>query len=257
MIVPIYLAKLKQDNSTDNPNKSILHKMKNLWKNDSNNENKPNKVILIIYALVVLTIVALLSYLFYRGDLSLNFNREKETAKTENTASTKTDDDDQKQQKQTDQAKSNQSDEAQQNGEPKEEKGQILKDGVQQSNNDNKTNESSQEDKQTSSETPKVQIEDFEYTAVKGDSLHYLVRKSLIRYLKFKGILQEIDNNQKIYIETNVVKALGKRKLKIGEKVIVPVSLLEKWTEKSQKLTQAQKLAWRPYAMKVNYEIIE
>ena len=93
----------------------------------------------------------------------------------------------------------------------------------------------------------------YNYIAVKGDSLHFLVRKSMLDYIRVNNI--SIDNNQKIYAETNIVKEFGVRRLNIGESIIIPQKLIAEWVLNSLSLTESEKMAWRPYANKVNYNL--
>lgn len=93
----------------------------------------------------------------------------------------------------------------------------------------------------------------YDYIAVKGNSFHFLVRRSMLNYIRVNNI--SIDNNQKIYAETNIVKEFGVRRLNIGESLIIPQKIIAKWVLNSLSLTESEKMAWRPYANKVNYNL--
>jgi cytoskeletal protein RodZ len=93
----------------------------------------------------------------------------------------------------------------------------------------------------------------YVYVAESGDSLHVLVRKAMLNYLKKQNI--QIDDEQKIFAETNIVQAIGPRYLMIGETVAISREVVAEWVAKSRDLTPAEKDAWWPYAQLVDYSL--
>ncbi|GIW57505.1 MAG: hypothetical protein KatS3mg083_450 [Candidatus Dojkabacteria bacterium] len=121
-------------------------------------------------------------------------------------------------------------------------------------NNNSTNNNSTNNNDNTSPSNPTVgSSNQYVYVAENGDSLHWLVRKAILNYLKIQNI--QIDDEQKIFAETNIVRVIGPRHLMIGETVSISRELVAEWVTKSRDLTPAEKDAWRPYSLLVDYSL--
>lgn len=118
------------------------------------------------------------------------------------------------------------------------------------SSNNNSSNNNSNTD--NNSVTPVTETDtQYDYTAASGDSMTLFVRRSMLSYLENKKI--DLNASQKIYVETLLTQQYGSPRLKVGQKVSVLKSDLEKWVNNAKALSSSAQAKWAKYAALVNY----
>lgn len=95
---------------------------------------------------------------------------------------------------------------------------------------------------------------DWQYSAPKGSSLTILVRRSLMLYDQQNKDIN-LSKAQIIFAETNIVKQIGPRLLKIGERVKIASSLVGDYATKSTNLSQKQLTAWQVYVNRASFQL--
>jgi cytoskeletal protein RodZ len=117
-----------------------------------------------------------------------------------------------------------------------------------QSESNNQSSASLTENNESSKQNS---MTEYSYTATRGDSLTLLARRAMLAYLQTEGV--NLNNNQKIYAETNIVIELGSYPLNIGQQVTIPTTVISKWVESAETLPNEAQQRWSIYAAKVNY----
>lgn len=91
----------------------------------------------------------------------------------------------------------------------------------------------------------------YDFVAQPGDSYTQMARKAVQIY----GIETQtnLSTEQIVFVETNLTQAAGSPALEIGQKVTLSKALVSEWVAKAITLTDAQKAAWHPYTIGVDF----
>lgn len=92
----------------------------------------------------------------------------------------------------------------------------------------------------------------YDFVAKAGDSYTVMARKSVQTQASKDKI--KLSNEQIVFAETNLTIVAGSPSLNLGQGVKIDRATVKAWVDKATKLTDAQKAAWTPYTLNVNFD---
>lgn len=92
----------------------------------------------------------------------------------------------------------------------------------------------------------------YDFVAKEGDSYTVMARKSVQTQASKDKIT--LSNEQIVFAETNLTLAAGSPLLNVGQEVKIDRATVKTWVDNATKLTDAQKAAWTPYTVNVNFD---
>ena len=120
--------------------------------------------------------------------------------------------------------------------------------GGSQANAQEATTTQAKETKTTTTAKPTT----YDFVAKAGDSYTVMARKSVQTQANKDKI--KLSNEQIVFAETNLTIAAGSPVLNLGQMVKIDRATVKSWVDKATKLTDAQKAAWTPYTVNVNFD---
>jgi hypothetical protein len=124
----------------------------------------------------------------------------------------------------------------------------LLVSGGQASAQDAKSTEQTKETKTTTAAKPAT----YDFVAKSGDSYTVMARKSVQTQANKDKV--KLSNEQIVFAETNLTILAGSPELSVGQSVKIDRATVKAWVDKATKLTDAQKAAWTPYTINVNFD---
>lgn len=102
-------------------------------------------------------------------------------------------------------------------------------------------------------ESSSTQTTNYSFTVIEGDNTSLLVRKAVSSFAADNSL--DLNNSQKLYIETNVAHEINCAVIHPGQELVVPHQLLSDYSESASSLNQSAQDAWGQYAANANFDV--